>query len=70
MNSPVGLTGGMFNFFGNLSAIAVPVIIGLLVSEGDFAPALVFIALLALGGACSYIFLVGEVSRIDVEPAG
>ncbi|HEV2454009.1 MAG TPA: MFS transporter, partial [Verrucomicrobiae bacterium] len=34
----LGLTGGMFNFFGNLAAIFVPLIIGLLVRENNFAP--------------------------------
>jgi ACS family D-galactonate transporter-like MFS transporter len=56
----LGLTGGVFNFFGNLSSIVVPVAIGYLVGSGDFAPALIFIASLALGGACAFVFLVGS----------
>lgn len=62
----VGLTGGMFNFMGNLSAIVVPIVIGVLASGGNFEPALVFISAVALVGALSYIFVVGKVERIVV----
>lgn len=61
----IGLTGGVFNLFGNLSAITVPLVIGRLVRDTNFAPALVFIGALALAGAACYIFLVGKVERID-----
>ena len=61
----LGLTGGIFNFCGNLSSVVVPVVIGYLVSGGSFAPALVFIAAIAGGGICSYLFLVGEVGPVD-----
>jgi ACS family D-galactonate transporter-like MFS transporter len=61
----LGLTGGAFNFFGNLSSIMVPLAIGFLVRAGSFAPALVFVAGLALAGALSYIFVVGRVERIE-----
>lgn len=60
----VGLTGGMFNFFGNLASIVVPLAIGLLVHGDNFAPGLIFVAALALGGALSYVFIVGRVERI------
>jgi ACS family D-galactonate transporter-like MFS transporter len=60
----MGLTGGMFNFMGNLSAIAVPIVIGFLVKGGHFESALVFISSLALIGALSYIFIVGKIERI------
>lgn len=63
----IGLTGGVFNFIGNLSSIAVPLVIGFLVKDGNFAPALIFIGSMALIGALSYIFLVGKVERIDVK---
>jgi ACS family D-galactonate transporter-like MFS transporter len=61
----VGLVGGCFNAIGGLSAVTVPIIIGLLVNDGDFKPALVFIAGLAVLGSCSYLFLVGKIERID-----
>ncbi|MGV3558104.1 MFS transporter [Larkinella arboricola] len=59
----IGLTGGVFNFMGNLASIIVPIVIGYLAKEGDFKPALVFIGALGLVGACSYIFLVGKIER-------
>lgn len=57
----IGLTGGVFNFMGNLASIIVPIVIGFLAKDGDFKPALVFIGALGLIGACSYIFLVGKI---------
>ena len=61
----IGLTGGVFNFMGNLASIVVPIVIGYLVQDGNFKPALFFIGAIALIGACSYIFLVGEIERIS-----
>ncbi|MDA1476798.1 MFS transporter [Bacillus changyiensis] len=63
----IGLTGGVFNFIGSLASVIVPIVIGLLVNGGSFAPALVFIGFLALTGALSYIFLVGKVERIAMK---
>ncbi|WP_420839778.1 MFS transporter [Colwellia maritima] len=63
----VGLVGGCFNSVGGLSAVVVPIIIGFLVEDGDFKPALIFIASLAAIGCLSYLFLVGKIQRID-EP--
>jgi len=65
----LGLTGGAFNFFGNLAALVVPLVIGVIVKVGGFAPALAFVSALALGGALSYILLVGRVERIAVDGA-
>lgn len=64
----VGLTGGVFNFIGGLAAVFVPLIIGYLVRDGSFAPAIVFIGAVGIGGALSYLFLVGKVER--VQPRG
>ncbi|RME70194.1 MAG: MFS transporter [Verrucomicrobia bacterium] len=64
----IGVVGGVFNFIGNLSGATVPSIIAWLARDGDFAPALIFIAVVSLIGFGSYLFLVGEVRRI--EPAG
>jgi ACS family D-galactonate transporter-like MFS transporter len=62
----LGLTGGTFNFIGNLAAIATPIVIGFLATGDSFAPAITYIAGLALIGALSYILLVGKVERIDL----
>ena len=63
----IGLTGGVFNFIGGLSAVFIPLIIGYLVSGGNFAPAIIFIGMLGIVGALCYIFLVGKVERIVVN---
>ncbi len=63
----IGLTGGVFNFMGNLASIVVPFVIGVLVQDGNFKPALVFIGAIAFLGACSYIFLVGKIERVTVR---
>jgi MFS transporter, ACS family, D-galactonate transporter len=60
----IGLTGGVFNFIGGLAGISVPIVIGYLVQDDSFAPALTMIVGLALMGALSYIFLVGKVERV------
>lgn len=60
----LGLTGGMFNFVGNLASVGVPIVIGYLVKGGDFSPAITFIAMTALAGAVCYGLVVGKVERI------
>lgn len=62
----LGLTGGVFNFIGNLSAITTPIVIGFLATGDSFAPAITYISVLALIGALSYILLVGKVERIKL----
>lgn len=61
----LGLCGGMFNFFGNLASIVVPIVIGLLVRGDNFASGLFFVAALAMIGALSYILVVGRVEQIE-----
>ncbi len=61
----IGLSGGVFNFMGNLASIVVPIVIGYLVRDGNFEPALVFIGVLGLIGALSYIFIVGKIKKAD-----
>lgn len=60
----IGIAGGVFNFIGGTASIIIPIVIGFLVKGGSFAPALTFIACIALVGALSYIFLVGKVERV------
>ena len=60
----IGLTGGVFNFIGNLASIVIPIVIGYLARGGNFQPALVFIGSVTIIGACSYIFIVGKIERI------
>ncbi len=61
----LGLTSGVFNFFGNLSSLLVPLIIGYLIKDNNFRPGLIFVSGVALAGALSYIFLVGKVVRVE-----
>lgn len=60
----IGLTGGVFNLAGGLGGITVPLVVGYLAQDYGFAPSLVYISVVALLGALSYIFLVGEVKRV------
>ncbi|WP_130832977.1 MFS transporter [[Erwinia] mediterraneensis] len=60
----IGLTGGVFNFVGGLGGITVPLVVGYLAQDYGFAPALVYISVVALIGALSYILLVGNVKRV------
>jgi len=65
----LGLTGGVFNFFGNLSGITVPIVIGYLAKYHGFSAGLAYVALLALLGAMSYVFVVGRVERLPDRDA-
>lgn len=60
----LGLTGGVFNLFGNMSGFAVPVLIGYLAPKYGFEAGLTFIACITLLGALSYVFVVGKVERL------
>lgn len=64
----LGLTGGIFNFAANLAGIITPMVIGFIVSAtGSFIGAILYIGVLALVGAFSYIFIVGDVRRIVLD---
>jgi MFS transporter, ACS family, D-galactonate transporter len=54
----------VFNFVGNLSGITVPIVIGYLARDYGFSSGLAYVALLALLGAMSYVFVVGRVERL------
>ncbi len=62
----IGLVGGVFNLMGGLSAVIVPIVIGVLAKDGNFEPALLFIGVIALIGFLAYVFLVGKVERIQI----
>ena len=61
----IGLTGGTYNFISNLSGISTPLIIGYLAANGNFAPGLIYIAVVAVMGALSYILLIGKLERVE-----
>lgn len=63
-----GLSGGLFNTFGNLSSISTPIIIGYIIAAtGSFKMALVFVGANALVAAISYLFIVGDIKRIELK---
>ena len=63
----IGLTGGVFNLCANIAGIMTPIIIGLIVAKtGSFFYALAYIAVVAIIGALSYIFVVGDVHRVEM----
>ena len=64
----MGLTGGVFNLCANLAGIITPLVVGLVVSfTGSFVWALAFIAVIALLGVISYVFVVGDVRRLEFD---
>lgn len=64
----LGVTGGVFNLAANLAGITTPIVIGAIVAAtGSFAYALAFIGIVALLGALSYIFIIGNVQRIVLD---
>lgn len=63
----MGLTGGVFNLCANLAGIVTPLVIGFIVARTDsFFYALAYIAVIAIIGALSYIFVVGDVKRVEI----
>jgi len=64
-----GLSGGLFNMFGNISSITTPIIIGyILQATGSFNGALVFIGANAAVAIISYLVVVGEIKRLELKP--
>jgi ACS family D-galactonate transporter-like MFS transporter len=63
----MGLTGGIFNFCANLAGIVTPLVIGVIVARtGSFFYALAYVGAAALVGALSYVFIVGDVRRVEL----
>ncbi|MBF5094905.1 MFS transporter, partial [Azospirillum sp. INR13] len=63
-----GLSGGLFNTFGNTAGITTPIVIGYLVAgSGSFDGALIFVAANAAVAILSYLFIVGEIKRVELK---
>ncbi len=59
-----GLSGSLFNTFGNLSSIVTPIAIGYIIKvTGSFNWALVFVSIHAFLAIVSYIVVVGKIQR-------
>lgn len=65
--SLLGVTGGLFNLVTNLSGILIPVIIGFVVEyTGSYNNALIFTGALPLLGAFLYVFVMGDIKRLEI----
>ncbi|HEX3436222.1 MAG TPA: MFS transporter [Pseudacidobacterium sp.] len=66
----IGLNGGLFNLIGNLAGVTTPIIIGYIVKRtGSFNDALIFVGLTALMAIVSYLPIVGEIKRVELNPS-
>jgi MFS transporter, ACS family, glucarate transporter len=63
-----GLSGGLFNMFGNISSITTPIVIGEIIQHtGSFNGALVFVGANAIIAVLSYLVIVGEIKRLELK---
>jgi MFS transporter, ACS family, D-galactonate transporter len=64
----MGLTSGISSFAASLAGILTPLAVGYLVGDtGSFYWALAYNSAMALLGACSYMFLLGPIRRIELD---
>lgn len=64
----VGLSGGIFNFAGNIASIVTPIAIGYILNvTQSFNGALIFVGVMGLLGALSYLFIVQDVKRVELK---
>jgi ACS family D-galactonate transporter-like MFS transporter len=64
----VGSCSGVYNFVANLGGTLSPAIVGYLITRtGSYSSALVFVSLMGLLGAFSYIFIIGKPARIVIS---
>jgi ACS family glucarate transporter-like MFS transporter len=65
-----GLSGGLFNMFGNATGIITPIVIGYIVdATHSYKGALVFVAANAAVAIFSYLFIVGDIKRVELKAA-
>jgi ACS family glucarate transporter-like MFS transporter len=63
-----GLSGALFNTFGNTAGITTPIVIGYIVQgTGSFAGALVYVGANAALAICCYLFIVGDIKRVSLS---
>jgi ACS family glucarate transporter-like MFS transporter len=64
----VGLSGGIFNFVGNIAAIVTPIAIGyILTRTHSFNGALIFVGAMGMLGALSYLVIVPDIKRLELS---
>ncbi|HVY93791.1 MAG TPA: hypothetical protein VHA14_13610, partial [Bryobacteraceae bacterium] len=65
-----GLSGGLFNMFGNVTSIITPIAIGYIVdATHSYKGALIFVAANAAVAIFSYLVIVGEIRRVELKAA-
>jgi ACS family glucarate transporter-like MFS transporter len=65
-----GLSGGLFNMFGNVASIVAPIVIGYIVeATHSYQGALLFVAANAAVAILSYLLIVGEIRRVVLKTA-
>jgi ACS family glucarate transporter-like MFS transporter len=63
-----GMSGALFNTFGNTAGITTPIVIGYILQQtGSFAGALVFVGANALVTVLCYLLMVGEIKRFEFK---
>jgi ACS family glucarate transporter-like MFS transporter len=62
-----GLSGGVFNMFGNAAGIVTPIVVGYIVAAtGSFDGALAFVAAHCLLTILSFTVIVGPIRRLEI----
>ncbi len=65
-----GVTGGVFNTFGNAAGIVTPIVIGYIVqATGSFDGALIFVGAHCLIAVLAYFLIVGKIQRLQLKAA-
>ncbi len=65
-----GVTGGIFNTFGNVAGIVTPIVIGYIVKgTGSFDGALIFVGAHCVICIAAYFLIVGKIQRLVLKPA-
>lgn len=63
-----GLSGALFNTFGNVAGITTPIVIGYIVQHtGSFSGALVYVGANAAVAIACYLFIVGDIQRVSLH---
>lgn len=66
----LGLSGALFNAFGNMAGIITPIVIGYIVhGTGSFNGALAYVGANALIAIICYLVVVGEIKRFELKKA-
>ncbi|MDR3590369.1 MAG: MFS transporter [Negativicutes bacterium] len=64
----VGLSGGIFNFAGNMASIVTPIVIGYILNvTQSFNGALIFVGTMGFLGAVSYAVIVPDIKRVELS---